>query len=114
MKKYLLCIIFVIYNVGGIFAQNMITVTFKPGAAIGCDAVIFTSYGALIMTETQPRENITYGDNIGLGLSTWTMDGNKVASRACSIKSFIKIYRIIYYFPQCQSYKCGIKIIWSA
>jgi hypothetical protein len=82
VKKYLLCIIFAIYNVGWVFAQNTITVTFKPSAAIGCDAIIFTTYGSIIGSEIQPRENINYGEHIGFGVSTWTMGGDNVASRA--------------------------------
>lgn len=50
-------------------AQNPVTVTFKPDATIGKDAIVFTRVGA-------NDANTNYGNYPELIMITWTWDGN--------------------------------------
>lgn len=70
MKKYLLFSM----TLGCLaMTSNAQTVTFKPGPAIGEDAVVFITDGACILAgNTLPTEDMNFGNNPELDMIDWT------------------------------------------
>jgi hypothetical protein len=91
MKKIFL-ILFNILSYCSVFCQPT-TVTFKPGPEVGQDAVISTSYGAIVGNLTEPWEECrNLGDYERLYVDTWTTDGNITTAR-CLLK-FVELSSI--------------------
>ena len=66
VKTVRICMtLFILLCYGSVFSQTPITVTFKPGAAIGQDAYIGTN-------QVYSWENINYGNDTELPIQAWT------------------------------------------
>ncbi|MDL2238589.1 DNRLRE domain-containing protein [Bacteroidales bacterium OttesenSCG-928-L14] len=86
MKKLLLLFIAILF--GGFLCQAQTTVTFKPGADVGKDANVYTTYGCVLYHNTLPSEDMNYGNHSNLYVSDWTY--NALGCSHGTIRSLLK------------------------